>query len=126
MSDDLVARARERAEQTTPDDWGHRITLEEGEHFLGRWRGETTDAANENRRVYLLWDEDDQPCYSRHYVALGREVDRAAPAIGCTIAIVRGADYTSQLGTAGFSFGVEIEPCDEPLPGDAATDDLPF
>lgn len=133
----LIAAATERAETTPlPEEWGYRVALEQGDSFIGRWLRETVDEANNNRRVFLLLDEDDQPCFSRFYAALGREIDQAAPEVGCTIVIVRGDDYIGQQGT-GYSFGVATEPNDKPLPETAtsepegssasfATDDIPF
>jgi hypothetical protein len=121
--DDLIARAKQRATSSGGDErWGYRIALGPDDSFVGRWRGETTDPANDNRRIFLLWDADGQRCYSRSYAALNREIDEAAPTVGCTIAIVRGPDYTSEKGT-GYSFGVTTEPNDEPPPSD---DDIPF
>jgi hypothetical protein len=126
VSDDLIARARARAEALpVPEGWGYRIVLDEGEVFVGRWRGETTNEDN-GRRIYLLWDEDDQPCYSRDYTALGREVDRAKPEVGDRVAIFRGADYVGQGGNPGYSFGLEKERCDEPLPDADGDDGIPF
>jgi hypothetical protein len=126
-SDDLIARARERAEASPiPDEWGYRVALDEGEHFLGRWRGETTDEGN-GRRVYLLWDEDGGRCFSRDYTALGREVDRARPETGDRVVIFRGLDYIGQGGNPGYSFGLEKEPFSDPLPDDTEGDDgVPF
>jgi hypothetical protein len=137
--DDLLARARGRAEVSpVPDGWGYRVVLEEGDWFYGRWRGETidehsTDDNGNPRRIFLLWDEHDRLCFSRYYAALGREIDRVKPEIGCSVAIFRAADYVGQKGT-GYSFGVEVEPNDAPLPGtetDAADDldhdpEIPF
>jgi hypothetical protein len=124
--DDLIARAQERADAPpTPEGWGYRIVLEEGDAFVGRWRGETTDADNEDRRIYLFWDEDGGLCFSRTYAALEREIDRARPQVGATVALVRGKDYAGQQGT-GYSFGVETEPNDDPLPDDGATNHIPF
>lgn len=121
--DDLIARAKERAEATPiPDGWGYRIVLEEGEAFVGRWRGQTTDEANENRQIFLFWDEAGEQCFSRTYAALAREIDRAQPTRGCTIVVFRGDDYTTGQGS-GYSFGVETEPNDAPLPAYEAGDD---
>ena len=114
--DDLITRATERSEASPVDEsWGYRLKLDEGEAFVGRWRGETVDEQNDGRRIYLYWDADGQRCWSRHYAALGREIDQAQPLVGCTIAVVRGPDYTSEKGT-GHSYGVVTEPNDEPLP----------
>jgi hypothetical protein len=124
--EDLVERAKERAEASpVPDSWGTRVTLAENDAFVGRWRGEAIDEAHDNRRIFLLWNEDGEPCFSRQYAALGREIDRAAPAIGCTIVIYRSADYVGQQGT-GYSFGVETEPNDAPLPGDGDAEEILF
>jgi hypothetical protein len=126
----LIGRAKERAEASpVPDEWGYRIVLDEGEHFAGRWRGETVDELNDNRRIFLFWDPDGERCFSRTYAALAREIDRAAPQIGVTIVVYRGDDYLGQQGT-GYSFGVETEPNEEPLPeaelGDDGDDGIPF
>jgi|SRR6516165_770785 hypothetical protein len=122
--DDLIGRARERAEASpVPDFWGYRLALEPGDAFVGRWRGETTDEANEDRRVFLFWDEDEEVCFSRLYTALGREIDLAAPTRGCTIVIVRGDDYTAAQGT-GYSYGVVSEANDRPLPEETAQREL--
>ena len=113
--DELIARARERAETSpVPEEWGYRIKLEEGDHFAGRWRGETVDDKNTDddgkpKRIFLFWDGDDAACFSRTYAALAREIDRVQPTIGCTIVIYRGGDYVGQQG-AGDSFGVATEP----------------
>jgi len=135
---DLMARARERAEaqgQGGSDDWGYRLALEEGGEFLGRFRGETTDPNNADqngnpRRIFLLWDEHNQRCYSRSYAALNREIDQNYPSIGATIAIVRGKDYVSANGT-GYSFGVVTEANPHALPSEIVLDgsdgdDIPF
>jgi hypothetical protein len=133
MSDswsELLSRAKERADtRVVSGEYGYRVALEEEESFLGRWRGKAVD---ENwtpaREVYLLWDSDDQPCFSRYYAALGRELERVKPAVGDRVAIYRGVDYTTQDGNTGYSFGVEAEPCEDPLPGadDEKRDGIPF
>jgi hypothetical protein len=114
--DELIARAKDRAAAPLVDEsWGYRIKLDQGEAFVGRWRGETVDEDHDGRRVYLLWDETGHRAFSREYAALGRELDAATPTPGCTIVIVRGGDYQAAQGT-GFSFGVIVEPNDAPLP----------
>jgi hypothetical protein len=127
---DLIAKAKERAEAPTTDpEWGYRIHLDPGEASDGRYRGETVDPDNENRRVFLLWDTDGERCWSRSYAALTREIDRARPEIGCRIVIYRGDDYVTGEGNTGFAFGVETAPCDDPLPGsdgDRNEDEVPF
>jgi hypothetical protein len=138
--DELIARAQERSETPpTPEEWGYRVSLEERESFYGRWRGETTDPDNDDRRIFLLWDEDDEPCFHRFYAALGREVDRVQPSVGDTVAISRGANYRSQYDDpgeeTGQSYGLEAEPCADPLPSEstetpsgqlAAGEEFPF
>src|SRR5262249_22235628 len=121
MTDRLVHLARQRAESSPiPEEWGYRLVLEVGESFLGRWRGETVDAKNTDdagnpRRIFLLWDEHGERCFSRFYAALGREIDRAKPGTGDTIVIYRGDDYAGAQGT-GYTFGVEAESNNAPLP----------
>jgi hypothetical protein len=116
MSDRLLELARQRAESSpVPAEWGYRVALDEAEYFVGRWRGETVDEENNNRRVFLFWDQQGQRCFCRFYVALAREIDRVKPELGATIVIYRGADYLGKQGT-GYSFGVETEPNTEPLP----------
>jgi hypothetical protein len=45
--DDLIAKAKERAETPpVPEEWGFRIVLNEGDSFVGRWRGKTQDPDN--------------------------------------------------------------------------------
>jgi hypothetical protein len=128
--DDLLARARERADaRAIPEDWGYRVRLDEEESFVGRWRGRGVD---ENwtpvREIFFAWDCDDEPCFFRYYAALGREIERVTPTIGDRIAIWRGVDYTTQEGNTGYSFGVEVEPCSNSLPGEpaGAHDGIPF
>ena len=121
--DELIARAKERAETTpTPEEWGYRITLEEGESFVGRWRGQTVDEDNSNRSIYLFWDESSEWCFSRSYASLDRELDREQPAIGATVVIYRGDNYKTQYDdegeASGQSFGVTVEPNDDLLPGE--------
>jgi hypothetical protein len=127
--DELIARARERAESPpTPEEWGYRIRLDPDEVFVGRYGGETIDEDNDNRRIFLFWDEDGEECFSRTYAALAREIDRVRPGLGDRVVIARGPDYQGAQGT-GYSFGVESEPSDEPLPGaapGAEDDDIPF
>jgi hypothetical protein len=122
---ELARRAQERAEAPAwPDEWGYRVTLGEGSTFVGRWRGQAADT--QDRAVFLLVDEDEQECFMRSYAALVREIQRVTPGLGDRIAIARGADYQSQHGTPGFSFGVEVEPCEDPVPGTADGDGIPF
>jgi hypothetical protein len=115
--DDLVEKARERAETPpTPADWGYRVQLDPSDSFVGRWRGEAVDEQNANRRIFLFWDSNDQPCFSRTYTALAREIDRVQPTLGCTIVVYRGDDYAGQGGNPGYAFGVVTEPNDAAPP----------
>ncbi len=117
--DELIARAEEDEQTPLVDPtWGYRISLEPGETFVGRWRGLTVDEANENRPVYLFWDEAGERCFSRHYASLGAKIKLAEPQIGHSIAVRRGADYASGKGNPGFSFGIAVSENDEPLPED--------
>ena len=124
--DELVEEARGRAEAggAVPEDWGALVTLEVGETLSGRWRGDATDEEHDGRRVFRLWRLDGSLAWMRSYAALIREVDRAKPNIGDSVAIVRGEDYASKNGT-GYSFGFAARPCSDSLPG---SDDknLPF
>ena len=133
-NDDLVRRARERAETPPVDpEWGYRVQLAPGEWFEGRYRGETDDPDNLDndgnpRRIFLFWDSiDGRRCWSRTYTALAREFDRARPTKGYTIVVFRGSDYASGKGNPGQSYGVEIEPNSDPLPDDDKNGDgIPF
>jgi hypothetical protein len=78
-ADKLIAGAKVRAEASpVPEEWGYRITLDEGEHFAGRWRGEAVDELNETRRIFLFWDQDDERCFSRTYAVLARSKSRSS------------------------------------------------
>ena len=98
--DQLIAAATERADTTPiPQDWGYRVALEPGDSFVGRWRGETVDEEHEGRRIFLPVDEDDQPCFSRFYAALGREIDQAGARSRAALSrSSRGDDYVGQQG----------------------------
>jgi hypothetical protein len=128
-TDDLIARAKERAEgPPVPEEWGYRVTLEEGESFVGRWRERTVDVDNEDRPIYLLWDAEGAECFSRHYASLERELTREDPTTGATVVIYRAENYKTQYDDegeqSGQSYGVTTEPNDAPLPDEppAATD----
>jgi hypothetical protein len=132
--DELIRRAQERATSLpTPEEWGYRVVLDEGDAFVGRWRGKTTDPDNADRRVFLCWDEDGGSCFHRLYASLGREIDRVRPGTGDTIVIARSANYKTQFDEgdekSGQSYGVEKQPCSDPLPKGppaAAEDEFPF
>jgi hypothetical protein len=121
--DQMLQAAKERAETPpTPEEWGSRIALEEGESFVGRWRDRTVDEDNNDRPIYLFWDDDGELCFSRHYASLERELKREDPAVGATVVIYRGDNYKTQYDdegeTSGQSYGVTSEPSDAPLPGE--------
>jgi hypothetical protein len=133
--DDLITRARQRAESGGVDEsWGTLLDLEEDETFDGRYRGATTDPDN-GRAIWPLWDQDDELRWSRNYASLEREMEKAAPSIGDRIVIYRGDNYKTAYdgdkGPKGRSFGVVCEPSDRPLPAsvDASgdtVDGIPF
>lgn len=126
MTDDLLNRAREsEAEKPDNENWGDRVTLEVGEAFAGRWRGETIATGGDygDQRLFLLWDADLQERYMRGHKALASKIDKASPSIGDSVVIYRGEDYVSSNGT-GYSYGIATEPNDEPLPD--VDDDLGF
>jgi hypothetical protein len=127
--DDLIGHARDRAESSgTPSEWGDPLVLEEdGGSFVGRYRGRSLDHTYDPPRdVFLLWDEDGVPCYMRGRIRLVQEFDRAAPEVGDRVAIYRGVDYVTQAGNSGHAYGLESEPCSDPLPAAAAESDIPF
>lgn len=126
-NNDLLERARRQAAQPFSQ-WGWRVALDPGDSFVGRWRGQTTDTDNDDRPIYLLWGENNEACFIRHYAALGRAIEAEQPEVGDRVAIHRGDDYQSQNGT-GYAFGIASEPCTEPIPdhdgsGTAGTADL--
>lgn len=131
--DELIARAKERAEGTpTPEEWGYRITLEEGESFVGSWKDRTVDEDHDDRPVYLFLDEAGEDCFSRHYASLERELTREDPAPGDTVVIYRAENYKTRFDdegeASGQSYGVTTEPKGDPPPGApaAAADDENF
>jgi hypothetical protein len=130
---DLATRAKARAESGGVDEsWGERLELEEGETFVGRYRGSDVDEKN-SRTVWLFWDGAGELYWSRSYAALDREMDAASPAIGDRVAIHRGPNYATQYddedGPKGRAFGVVCESSDEPRPAGStapATSGIPF
>lgn len=117
MSEDLVNRARENASARDENEWGYRVTLEPGDSFSGRWRGETmTSGDYGEQRVYLLWDHDGQECYLYGGRArLDRKIDSLALEAGNEVAIFRGDDEVSN-GRTIHSYGVASQMTLEPLP----------
>jgi hypothetical protein len=121
---DLIQRARARAEMGIGSEWGSRIDRLEtsGDFFVGRFRGEAEDESYQgySHRVWLFWDADGQPVWCRGKWALNKEFDRAQPKIGDTIVIYTGEAWEGKGGNTGFYYGVETEPCPDPLPTDDA------
>ena len=104
-----------------------------GDAFFGRFRGELEDDNYDGhgRRIHLFWNEEGELVWYRGKWGLNIELDRVKPEIGATIAIFVGDAWSGKDGISGFYFGVESEPCADPLPvGVPATaptdDDLPF
>jgi hypothetical protein len=123
--EDLIARARDRATGPERDgEWGDRIdTLEDtGDEFVGRFRGEAEDESYEGhgRRIHLFWSDQDETVWFRGKWALNREIDQRNPNVGDLIAIVVGDRWEGKDGLSGFYYGVEVEQCDDPLPGSSA------
>jgi hypothetical protein len=107
--DDLISRAKERAESPpTPEEWGYRIVLGEGESFVGRWRDRTVDEDNNDRPIYLFWDDAGEWCFSRHYASLERELTREDPAIGATVVIYRGRQLQDPVRRRGRGVRAEL------------------
>lgn len=100
-------------------EWGYRVTLEVGETFVGRYRGETVATGGDygDQTLYLLWDKDGAKCYMRGHASLKRQFEEASPSIGATVGIARSKDYQSGENT-GYSYGVVADPNDDPLPED--------
>jgi hypothetical protein len=126
--DDMIARARERATGPERDgEWGDKIdTLEDtGDVFGGRYRGVAEDEnyRGHGRRVHLYWNDQDEPVWYRGKWGLNREMDREKPNVGDRIVVVVGDAWEGKDGISGFYFGVESEPCSDPLPGSEAPDD---
>ena len=124
--EDLIDRAKENAGAPERDDeWGEKVeTLEETDDlFVGRFRGEAEDENYDGhgRRVHLLWDDQDKPVWYRGKWGLNREMDQRYPNVGDRIAIVVGDAWEGKDGISGFYYGVEVEQCDDPLPGAAVS-----
>jgi hypothetical protein len=125
--DDLIARAKASSEGfVVPDNWGEVVELEEGGGvFVGRFRGTDTDSRGDT--VVLAWDEDGAERFFWPAYRLTQGIERAAPTIGDTICVYRGDNYQTRYDdpgeTSGLAYGVETEPCSDPLPDD---DGVPF
>lgn len=133
--DELIARAKQAAgAPARNEDWGERIESlnETGDVFTGVWNGEVADDAFEghSRRVYLLWDDSGAAVWVRGKWSLNNEVDRVRPEPGDRVAIYVGDSWEGKGGISGFYFGLEKEPCTDPLPGQpvggGGDSDIPF
>ena len=127
----LVADAEARLDdQGVPAHFGAELVLAEGETFRGRFRGQDVDRAFDPPRVvYLLVDEDGTPRFMRSRTKLDQQMLSSEAAKGDLIAIVRGQDTETKQGNTLHMYGVGIEPCSDPLPGEdeaATDDDIPF
>jgi hypothetical protein len=130
--DDLAARARERAQgSAVPDDWGKLLEIPEEGDFVGRYVADASDERwDPPRPVFLLVDSDGERCWIPGRYRLVQEMERAKPGRGADVAIFRDADIETKNGTMHV-YGVEAEPNDTPLPGEAASqlgddEDMPY
>jgi hypothetical protein len=125
MNDELLNQATENASARDDGEWGYRITLEPGDRFLGRWRGETATSGDFGEQpVYLLWDRDGQDCFIYGgRVVLDRKIRAAAPGTGDSIAIARIEDEFAN-GRTLHRFGIATGPNESPLPGEDVQEEL--
>lgn len=123
MNDDLLNQARESASTRDDQEWGERITLEPGDSFSGRWRGETaTPSEYGEQPVYLLWNEAGAECFIYGgRVVLDRKIRAAAPLEGDSIVIARIEDEFSN-GRTTHRYGVATQTNGDPLPGEQEVD----
>lgn len=115
-SDELVEQAKRDAEDRAGG-WGMRIQLEVGEHWAGRYRGDTIASGGDygDQTLFLFWDEGGYEVYMRGHASLVAKMAAAAPQLGDTVVVYRSDDYQSAGGT-GYAYGVAREPNDAPLP----------
>jgi hypothetical protein len=138
MSDDLAARARERARENevppVPEDWGKLLEIPEDGDFVGRYLADTSDERwDPPRPVFLLVDSEGERCWIPGRYRLVQEMQRVKPGRGADIAVFRDFDIETKNGTMHV-YGVEAEPNDAPLSGDPAgkpdqlgdDEDMPF
>ena len=118
MTDDLLNQARENASERPDADWGERVTLEPGDSFLGRWRGQTSTASEYGEQpVYLLWDREgvERFLYGGR-ATLDRKIEQLAPGEGDEIAIYRESNETTDKGRTVHRYGVASQMTMEELP----------
>lgn len=117
------ARLRELEEQAdTGDELGERITLEPGEHFLGRYRGEAEMRTRDGETitVFAFWDSNGGKRFHYQNAALVHEIDAAKPAIGDDVVLVRGEDREFEVQgeqRTMHRFAVRSRPNPNPPPG---------
>lgn len=116
MSDSLIDRARQNANENDAGEWGYRVELDIGAAFEGRYRGETTTSSEYGeQRVFLFWDRDGALCFMYGKARLARKFDSMQPREGDSIAIERIDDELSG-GRRIYRFGVAIEQNMDALP----------
>jgi hypothetical protein len=120
MSDDLAARERAQG-SAVPEHWGKLLEIPEDGDFVGRYVAETSDERwDPPRPVFLLVDADGGRCWIPGRYRLVQEMQRVQPDRGADVAIFRDFDIETKNGTMHV-YGVEAEPNDAPLPGEAAS-----
>jgi hypothetical protein len=114
---DLMNRARQAANERDDGEWGYRVTLEPGDGFEGRWRGQTSREGNYgDQPVYLMFDPNGELCFIYGGRArLDRWIEKLAPSEGDRIAIYRDEDEWAGDKTI-HKYGVVTEPCYDALP----------
>ena len=124
--EDLFGEAAENARDSAVDEsWGAELKLAENERWAGRYRGEDEIVGFADvRRVHLLEDFDKSPRFIRGRTKLDRQFDKAAPAGGDTIAIVRLDDIALETGNVMHDYGVAVRSSEAPVP--AGGDGIPF
>jgi hypothetical protein len=132
VSDDLAARAKERAQgSAVPEDWGKLLEIPEDGVFVGRYVADASDERwDPPRPVFLLVDADGGRCWIPGRFRLVQEMQRVKPGRGADIAIFRDFDIDTKNGTMHV-YGVEAELNDAPLPGEPAgqvedSEEMPF
>jgi hypothetical protein len=140
VSLDLVEQARARLRELErgddeADELGERVELQPGDYFLGRWRSDALVMRTRDGEavpVFGLWDFDGRRRFHYKSAALVAEIDAFKPAVGDTVAIVRGQDVQFEKDGEQrrmHRYAVRVKPNSEPLPEGGAPegdDDVPF